>query len=305
VARLGLRWGRVAWVGLAASCAFGLAGCTDEDEPDPVADAATDARGDTRSDVSVGTDVTSDGSVVDQREAGTPDASADTRPPDSGTPESGAPDGRSDAAPDTGTPEGGNCVGGGDAARDGAIGMMAVQSLRCANCHQDEPVDAGLILSGRLTSIVNEAGVFPANLTPDPMTGLGCWTDDQIINAFMNGINEKGQMLCGRMPMFAGRVDAGVAQEIVNFLRSIQAVHKEIPETLVCPPPPEPQAEPRPEPQPDGGDADGPDAAAPDGAAPDAGPDGTAPDGGPDSTPDAGGDVATDTGPDDADTDGG
>lgn len=304
MARLGLRWGRVAWVGLAASCAFGLAGCTDEDEPDPAQDAATDTRRDTSSDVSVETDVRSDGSFVDQREAGTPDTSADTRPPDSAAPDSGAIDGRSDAAPDTGMPEGGNCVGGGDAARDGAIGMMAVQALRCANCHQDEPVDAGLILSGRLTSIVNDAGVFPANLTPDPMMGLGCWTDDQIINAFMNGINEKGQMLCGRMPMFAGRVDAGVAQEIVNFLRSIQAVHKEIPETLVCPPPPEP---PQAEPRPDGGDAGGPDAAAPDGtdgAAPDAGPDGTAPDGGPDSSPDAGSDVANDTS-DDVDTDGG
>jgi hypothetical protein len=234
--------------------------------------------------------VTNDRNVAD-REAGTPD----TRP-DGG-------------APDTGTPEGGTCVGGGDAARDGAIGMAAVQALRCANCHQDDPVDAGLILSGKLTSIVNDAGVYPRNLTPDPMTGLGCWTDDQIAKAILDGVNEEGNALCTRMPRYNTQIDAGVAQEIVNFLRTLKAVHKEIPETVVCPPRPPP-----PEPQPEGGtDADGaapphdsgPDGTAPDGTAPDGGapdgtaPDGTAPDGGapPDAGPDA---TAPDGGPDGA-----
>jgi hypothetical protein len=146
--------------------------------------------------------------------------------------------------------------------------MMAVQALNCANCHQDEPVDAGLILSGRLTSLVAEAGVFPKNLTPDPMTGLGCWTDDQIITAFMTGVGEQGQTICDRMPRFGARIDAGVAQEIANFLRTLPAVSKAIPETLVCPP--------RPEPRPDAGtDADA-------GPPSDAGPDVTAPDGGAD-----------------------
>jgi hypothetical protein len=237
---------------LAASCAFGTAGCAAEDEPDPGPDAALDAPRDTRRDTSVGTDVTSDRSVVDQREAGT-------------------------------------CVGGGDAARDGAIGMAAVQALRCANCHQDQPLDAGLILSGKLSSIVADAAVFPRNLTPDPMTGLGCWTDDQIINAIMNGVDDKGRMICGRMPRFASQIDAGVAQEIVNFLRTIQAVHQEVPESTTCPPRPIP---------PDGG-KDGDGGVPPPDAGTD-GPDGTTPDAGPDATPpDAGADTASpDAGPD-------
>jgi len=278
VARLGMRWGRVAWIGLVASCAFGTVGCSDEDEPDNGPDAAPDAPRDTaRTDISVGTDVSSDGSAVDQRETGTPDARPDTA--------------RDAAAPDA-APEAGSCIGGGDAARDGAIGMAAVQMLRCGNCHQDEPVDAGLFLSGKL--LVADSGVYPKNLTPDPMTGLGCWTDDQIIKAIMDGIDEKGETICSRMPKFAGRIDAGVAQEVVNFLRTLQAVHKEIPETVVCPVPPEA----RPEPQPEGGtdaDAGAPPDGSVDGTAPDAGPDSTTPEAGADAgIPDVAVDVATD-----------
>jgi hypothetical protein len=261
---------------------LGPAACSSEDQPDNGQDAASDApRSDTRSDISVGTDVSNDTSV-DQREAGTPD----TGTPDGGAPDTGTPDG---GTPDTGTPEGGNCVGGGDAERDGAIGMAVVTALRCANCHQDEPPDAGLILSGRLATIVADAGVFPKNLTPEPMTGLGCWTDDEIINAIMNGINNQGQMLCSRMPKFGTQIDAGGAQEIVNFLRTLPAVQKAIPQTVVCPPRPPP-----PEGGTDAGDGGAPPSdGGTDGTTSDAGPDQAAPDGGQDSAaPDGGTDAA-------------
>jgi hypothetical protein len=231
--------------------------------------------------MSVGTDVSNDTSVTDQREAGAPDTSADAI----------APDGRADSP----MPEGGNnCVGGGDAARDGLAGMALVTQLNCARCHQDEPVDAGLILSGKLTSIVAEAGVFPKNLTPDPATGLGCWTDDQIINAFMNGVDEEGGMLCSRMPMYRNRVDGGMPQQIVDFLRTLPAANKAIPETTVCPPPVVNDA---------GIDADGGappgeggvDGTSPDGGTPDAGPDTANP---PDATDSAAPDSASDAAPD-------
>jgi hypothetical protein len=280
---------------------FGTASCTSEDEPDDTTtpDAAADTARDNRQDMSVGTDVSADTSVADQREAGVPDTSVDTGP-DGGRPEGGT---------EGGVPEGGNCVGGGDAARDGVAGMALVAQLNCARCHQDEPVDAGLILSGKLTSIVADAGVFPKNLTPDPATGLGCWTDDQIINAFMNGIDEKGDTLCARMPMYKNRLDGGMPQQIVDFLRTLPPANKAIPETTVCPPQP-----PQPEPQPEAGvpDADGggPDGVTPEGGAdtvtpPDAGPD-AALDGAADTAaPDAGSDVAADTNAGDVETDGG
>jgi hypothetical protein len=310
VARLGLRWGKVASLSLAASCVLGPAGCSDEDEPDTGQDAASDRPGDTRTDTSVGTDARPDLSS-DGAADRAPDTSADTGTTDTRA-DTGAPDAGADALP-----EGGNCIGGGDAARDGVLGMAAVQALRCANCHQDEPVDAGLILSGRLVSTVADGGVFPKNLTPDPATGLGCWTDQEIINAVMNGIDDEGQTLCIRMPRFGTRIDGGVAQEIVDFLRTLPPVNKAIPDTVVCPPLPEGGSG-------DAGtdagtdgpapDSPGPDGTAPDGGTdgttpPDAAPDGTTPDGGADAAPDGGVDVVLDTGTDgvtiDVDIDGG
>jgi hypothetical protein len=261
-------------------------GCSDEDEPDPKPDASSvDASADRR-DTSVTPDVSADAreAGTDAREAGTDtrEAGADTREagpdPDAGVPPSDA-----------------TCVGGGDAARDGVLGRAAVEAFRCANCHQEEPLDAGLILSGRSAG---DSGNYPRNLTPDQLTGLGCWTDQQIINAFMNGIGAEGRMLCPtRMPRFATRgMDAGTAQEIVDFLRTLPAVQKAIPATTNCPPPP-PDAGP---------DADGgaPPDVLPD-VQPDAGPDAVIPDGGPDTAPDAVPDTAPDAGPDAAAPDGG
>src|SRR5262245_47355586 len=191
---MGLRWGKAAWLALAASCAFGTFACSDEDEPDTGTDAAADTARDTPRDTSVGTDTRTDVSADQQ---GTTDTRADTP----GTTDGIAPDGGApDATPDTAPHGGNNCVGGGDAAAAGATRMALVQQLRCANCHPDEPVDAGLILSGKLTTTVADAAVFPRNLTPDPATGLGCWTDQQIITAIMDGVNEQGMMLCNRMP---------------------------------------------------------------------------------------------------------
>jgi hypothetical protein len=254
-------------------------GCSDEDEPDPGSDASPDTRRDTSSDTSVRPDIRPDVSPDVS-----PDRSADAR-------DAGADAG--EAAADAGTPPpDGSCVGGGDAARDGVLGRAAVEAFRCANCHQEEPLDAGLILSGRSAG---DSGVYPRNLTPDQLTGLGCWTDQQIINAFMDGIGAGGRMLCPtRMPRFATRgMDAGTAQEIVDFLRTLPAVQKTIPPTTVCPPPP-PDA---------GADADGgapPDAVQPPEAGPDAVPDVPAPDAGPDTPPDAGPDTPPDAVPDTA-----
>lgn len=292
MARLGLQWGTVVGIGLAASCMLGPLGCTSEDEPDNTTpDAASDApRSDGRTDTSVNPDVSTDGNTADQRDAGGPDVSADT-----------TADGRTDA-----TPEGGNCVGGGDAARDGMAGLLAVQALGCPRCHQEEPVDAGTFLSGRAMPLAtSDAGsLYGKNLTPDPVTGLGCWTDEQISNAFMNGVNERGQMLCTRMPRYNMRVDSGVAQEIVDFLRTLPPVNKAIPETTYCPPPAGGDGGTDAGDAgdggsiPEGGPIDASDAGL-DVAAPD-----VAPDAGPDATPDAGADAhdagvdATDSGSD-------
>jgi hypothetical protein len=69
------------------------------------------------------------------------------------------------------------------------------------------------------------------NLTPDMTTGLGSWTDAQIKNAILNGIDDQSKALFPIMPYFVfHNMTSSDADAIVAYLRSIPAVNQAIPE---------------------------------------------------------------------------
>jgi mono/diheme cytochrome c family protein len=74
-------------------------------------------------------------------------------------------------------------------------------------------------------------GVFAGrNLTPDKETGLGGWTDEQIITAFTAGQRPDGRTLAPIMPWPAlSQLTKADAQAIVAFLRSVPAVKNSVP----------------------------------------------------------------------------
>lgn len=107
---------------------------------------------------------------------------------------------------------------------------------QCAHCHS--PVDTqgrvipGLKFAGgmRMTlSVWSEA--VTANLTSDRDTGLGAWTDDEIIQAFTRGIKRDGtRMLPFPMGWSAwAHLTSDDQQAIVAFLRTIPPVRNRIP----------------------------------------------------------------------------
>jgi mono/diheme cytochrome c family protein len=67
--------------------------------------------------------------------------------------------------------------------------------------------------------------VYSANLTPDPETGLGQWTDDQLVTAIRTGARPDGRQLAPIMPWpnFSTLEEADV-RAIVAYLRSLPAV---------------------------------------------------------------------------------
>jgi len=80
----------------------------------------------------------------------------------------------------------------------------------CAYCH-------GTDYRGNLAVT---AGAYSKNITPDPATGIGCWTDAELVQAILFGITPDGGQLCV-MPQWSTRgLDAGQAEEIVQYLRS-------------------------------------------------------------------------------------
>jgi cytochrome c553 len=116
-------------------------------------------------------------------------------------------------------------TGDGDALR--ARGALLVHSVAlCGGCHTPS---GGAELSGNPQF---KNGALPApNLTPDK-TGLGDWTDEQIMNAFRNGIDDEGRHLDAAMPywLFHNMSDAD-AQAIVAFLRSLPPVSASVGES--------------------------------------------------------------------------
>jgi Cytochrome c len=115
-----------------------------------------------------------------------------------------------------------------------ALGQAIATQLDCQKCHGSQYAGN----NDGVASPTTVGGVaYPPNLTPDPRTGLGCWTQAQIENAFLNGIDNEGSPLCPPMPHFA---DAGLTQAmadaLVAFLRSLPPVMTHIPDTPDCTP---------------------------------------------------------------------
>jgi hypothetical protein len=111
-----------------------------------------------------------------------------------------------------------------------AAGAAAVARHGCPACH--DPGDGSL--SGQ-TGPRPGTLAYGRNLTPDPETGIGAWSDAAIARAIRGGVDDQLAPLCPPMPRFAGMEDGEVAA-IVAYLRQLPPVRNAaIPESI-CPP---------------------------------------------------------------------
>ena len=74
-------------------------------------------------------------------------------------------------------------------------------------------------------------GVFyPPNLTPDDETGLGKWSDAEIIAAITTGMRPDGRQLAPMMPWTSyAHINADDAAALVAYLRSLKPVKHKVP----------------------------------------------------------------------------
>jgi mono/diheme cytochrome c family protein len=116
-----------------------------------------------------------------------------------------------------------------------ARGKYLVTLASCTDCHTPgyffgKP-DAARYLGGSDVGFAIPPGVFYGpNLTPDKETGLGNWTDAQIIAAIKQGKRPDGRELVPVMPFpaFASLTDAD-ARAIVAYLKSLPPVKNKVP----------------------------------------------------------------------------
>lgn len=130
---------------------------------------------------------------------------------------------------------------------------LAVNVLQCVDCHSErdwglyggppmEPIGAGRACMTRETVAAGvNAGQenFPGrlcirNITPDDETGLGSWTDGEIIRAVREGVNKDGAGLFPIMPYFIYRnVADDDIHAVVAYLRSMEPVKSVRPERQI------------------------------------------------------------------------
>ncbi len=116
---------------------------------------------------------------------------------------------------------------------------LAVNVAGCIDCHSTRdftkfsgPIVPGTEGGGGMLFDENiglPGKIYAKNITPDPETGIGTWTDDEIIRAITQGINKKGDTLFPIMPYphlnHAGKEDL---MSIVAYIRTLKPIKNKI-----------------------------------------------------------------------------
>jgi len=108
--------------------------------------------------------------------------------------------------------------------------------VACGNCHVRRDKDwrplPALGLSGGMLFDEEPFKAYARNITPDLETGIGRWTDAQIIRAIREGIRPDGTVIGPPMPIafYRGMSDAD-AQALVAYLRAQPPVKNAVPKS--------------------------------------------------------------------------
>jgi mono/diheme cytochrome c family protein len=118
---------------------------------------------------------------------------------------------------------------------------LAVAVTGCMGCHSEHDwknhgaIPPGTEGAGEVMPIAELPGKIVApNITPDPETGAGTWSDDQLARAIREGIGHDGRALFPMMPYQAFRKmsDEDLASIIV-YLRSLPPVRRPLPRSEI------------------------------------------------------------------------
>ena len=128
-------------------------------------------------------------------------------------------------------------VGGARAADDALVarGAYLVNGpVACGSCHTPLGPDfkpiADKTLAGGFHFDEMAFNTYSANITPDKETGIGNWTDEEIIHAIREGAEKDGRIIFPPMPVptYNNMSDDDV-KAIVAYLRTVKPVKNEIP----------------------------------------------------------------------------
>ena len=101
--------------------------------------------------------------------------------------------------------------------------------MACGNCHQardahGQPLPARGLSGGQVIDEPPFRAVAP-NITPDPATGIGRWTDEQLAKAIREGLRPDGSLIGPPMPFgFYRHIADDDLKAVIAYLRAQPAV---------------------------------------------------------------------------------
>ena len=117
-----------------------------------------------------------------------------------------------------------------------ARGEYLARIMDCGGCHTSGAMagrpDPAMHLAGSGIGFgIPEVGVFyPPNLTPDRETGLGDWSEADIMRAVRTGVRPDGRVLAPVMPWHAySALNDADARALARYLRSLPPVRHAVP----------------------------------------------------------------------------
>jgi mono/diheme cytochrome c family protein len=108
--------------------------------------------------------------------------------------------------------------------------------VACGNCHTPQTPQGpapGREFAGGTPMNLGPAGTaYASNITPDPETGIGNWTDAQLIAAIREGRRPDGSIIGPPMPieLYRDLSDADVTA-LVAYMRTVPAVANKVPKS--------------------------------------------------------------------------
>jgi mono/diheme cytochrome c family protein len=97
----------------------------------------------------------------------------------------------------------------------------------CGACHT-LPGSGHDLAGGRILE-TPFGNLLAPNITPDPVTGIGAWTDDEFVNAMTKGTGRNGTHLFPAMPYtYYTKISRDDALAIRAYLNTIPPVHNEV-----------------------------------------------------------------------------
>jgi mono/diheme cytochrome c family protein len=108
--------------------------------------------------------------------------------------------------------------------------------VACANCHTPRAPDFSLVpgmeFAGGFHLVDPAFDVYTANITPDKETGIGKWTDEEIIRAIREGKDKEGKIIFPPMPVptYNTMSDDDV-KAIVAYLHTLKPIRNQVSES--------------------------------------------------------------------------